>query len=167
MTASPRTGRRWIWFFSILLILTAGGITAEVWFNLHQQLKPEQLAEARQLWREKGLRDYRLNYTIKPEYIPDPAGAVALRYTVEVRDGKAVSVTLPNGQRINPDEYEFDTMDSLFGHIEKQMRADAEPGKPQAFVKATFDDNDGHVTHYVRSVMQTRERLEVSVELLR
>jgi hypothetical protein len=168
MTASPRTSRSWIWFFAILIILTVGGITWEVWYNLHQQLKPEQFSEARELWRERGPRDYTLNYKIKLGYNPDPTGALEVEYTVEVRNSKAATVVgLPYSQRLNRGEYEFDTMDSLFDHIEKQMRADAEPGKPQPFVQATFDDDDGHVIHYVHSVMRTRERLEVSVKLKR
>src|SRR5262249_1098653 len=87
-TASPRPNRRWIWFFAILLLLTVGGITWEVWYKLRQQLTPEQLTAARQLWNEQGPRDYILKYEIKLEYNPDPAGVAPLKYKVKVRDGK-------------------------------------------------------------------------------
>lgn len=162
-----RPNRGWIWFFAVLLLLTTAGITAEVWFNLHQQLTPEKLAQARRVWNENGPRDYHLEYIIKLEYNPDPAGTAALKYEVRVRDRKAIAVTTPEGQPLRPDEYEFDSMDSFFDYIDKRLREGAEPDKPRAFVKATFDEKDGHVVHYVHSVMRTRERLEIRTELTR
>jgi hypothetical protein len=62
---------------------------------------------------------------------------------------------------------EFDSMDSLFAGIDRQLRIDGDPSRPQAFVKAEFDGGDGHVTYYLHSVMRTRERLEVRVQLKR
>ena len=58
-------------------------------------------------------------------------------------------------------------MDSLFDFIRDRLRADASPDRPRAFVKASFDEKDGHVSNYVHSVMSTRERLEVTVKLVR
>jgi hypothetical protein len=68
---------------------------------------------------------------------------------------------------MKPGDHEMDSMDGLFAVIARKLQADSEPGKPRAFVTATFDPTDGHIVHYVRSVMQTRERLEISVELVR
>jgi hypothetical protein len=149
----------------VLGVLTAGGITANVWFNLRQQLTPEQLDAARRLWDENGPHDYRLDYTIKREVNPDLAGTVPQRYSVNVRGKKIVTVADSEGRNLKSGEFEFDSMDSLFTTIGKRLRADADPARPRAFVKATFDSRDGHVTHYVHSVMSTRERLEVTVEL--
>jgi hypothetical protein len=56
-------------------------------------------------------------------------------------------------------------MDAFFDYIDRRLREDAEPGKPRAFVKATIDETDGHVVHFVHSVMRTRERLEIRTEL--
>jgi hypothetical protein len=170
---TERIGKyRWLWYFVVLGLLTAGGIIANTWYNLRQQLTPEQLEAARQLWIKNGPRDYRLYFTIKREINPDPAGVAADRYSVEVHDGKLTAVYGPDDKRIDPcemepDDHNMDTMDDLFTVIALKLQADSEPGKPRAFATATFDAKDGHVIHYVHSVMQTRERLEVTVELVR
>jgi len=152
--STPRS-KRWIWFFIIVTMMGAAGVTAEIWSNLSQQLTPEKLAEARAVWKQKGPRDYDLDYEIKREDNPDPAPRTGEKYTVHVKDGQ--------GPR--PGEHDFGSMDDLFDRIDQRLRADRESGGPQPFVKATFDPYDGHVIHYVRSVMKTRERLEVTVTL--
>ena len=48
---------------------------------------------------------------------------------------------------------------------ERRLRADRESGGSRPFVKATFDHQDGHIVHYVHSVMKTHERLEITVTL--
>jgi hypothetical protein len=160
-----RKSRSSIWFFIILTVLAISGISYEIWFNLKQQLKPEHVAAARHLWEEMGPRDYTMHIAVNWEDNPDPATSAADPYTVVVRGGKVQSVTPAEGQKLPPREYVFGTMDGLFDLIEKQLADDAEPGSSRAFVKATFDPDDGHVVHYVHSVMRRRERLEISVRL--
>ncbi|HKI35811.1 MAG TPA: hypothetical protein VKA46_28405 [Gemmataceae bacterium] len=150
-----QNSKRWIWFFLFLAVVPAALISVEVWSNLNQQLTLEKLAAARARWREIGPRDYDLDYEIKREDNPDPAPRTGEKYTVHVKDGQ--------GPR--PGEHDFGSMDDLFDRIDQRLRADRESGGPQPFVKATFDPYDGHVIHYVRSVMKTRERLEVTVTL--
>jgi hypothetical protein len=139
----------------VLGTLAVVGVVIEVWSNRQQQLTPEKLALARALWAEKGPRDYELDYEIKRDETPDPSPSVGQKYTVRVRDGKVE--TPPAG--------EFGAMDDLFDWIDARLRADREADGPRPFVKATFDPHDGHVLHYVRSVMRTRERIEISVTL--
>jgi hypothetical protein len=91
---------------------------------------------------------------------------VPQNYTAHV-NGEKVSVTTPEGKVLRPGDYDFDNMESLFDAIDRQLRRDSDPDRPRAFVKAEFDGNDGHVTHYVHSVMRTRERLEVTVKMTR
>jgi hypothetical protein len=148
--------RKWVWFFLLLGTLAVAGVGIEVWSNLQQQLTPEKLAVARALWAEKGPRDYELDYEVKRGDTPDPSPRVGEKYTVRVKDGKADSPPRPG---------EFGSMDDLFDWIDARQRADQQPGSPRAFVKPTFDPADGHVEHYVRSVMATRERIEISVTL--
>jgi hypothetical protein len=167
MSVQRRSRYGWVWFFVILGVLTAGGIGANVWFNLQQQLTPEQLEAARRVWAEHGPADYRLDFTIKREVNPDLAGTVPKNYSVQVRGKKPKAVTDPDGRPLKPGEAEFDSMDALFAAIDMQLRADSDPNRPRAFVKATFDGSDGHVKHFVHSVMRTRERLEVTVQLTR
>ncbi|HZT79089.1 MAG TPA: DUF6174 domain-containing protein [Gemmataceae bacterium] len=160
-----KRNRRWIWFFVVLFGLAAAGITWEVVYNLRQQLTPEQVAAARERWRANGPRDYTLEYSVKRDTGPDLAGTVPERYTVEVRGGKVQSVTWPNGRPLRREDYDFDSMDSLLDYVARRVQEDREPGRPRVFAVAQFDAEDGHVLHYVRSVMKTRERLEVETVL--
>lgn len=165
--AGPRgkKSRAWLWFFAILGGLCTVGITAEVWFNLNQQLSPERLEAARQTWREKGPWDYVLEYAVKREYNPDPAGRTPEKYTVEVRDGRVVSIAGADGRPAPPGEFEYGGMDDLFDAVGRKLQEDRAAGGPRPFVKATFQKATGAIVHYVRSVMRTRERLEVSVQV--
>jgi hypothetical protein len=162
VSPSPRQpvtrSRRWVWFFLFLAVVPAALIGVEIWFNLNQQLTPEKLAAARARWDENGPRDYVLDYEVKHEYNPEPASRNPDRYTVRVKDRKAARPS-------NPGAFEFGSMDDLFDYIERQLRADREAGGSRPFVTATFARQDGHIAHYVHSVMATRERLEVTVTL--
>jgi hypothetical protein len=53
-------------------------------------------------------------------------------------------------------------MSALFDFIEEFLRLDTQPNSPRAFNRATFDANDGHVVHFVRSVMGTGQRVEIT-----
>jgi hypothetical protein len=162
-TVPSKKSRNWVWFFAILAVLAISGVSYEVWYNLHQQLKPAELNTARRLWEANGPFDYRLEY--KVDTSPEPATSTPDQYTVVVRGGKVVSVKSVEDRRLPAKELVFGTMAELFDFIMKQQADDAEPGRPRPFVKATFDPDDGHVVHYVRSVMRTGERLEISVRL--
>jgi hypothetical protein len=147
--------KQWLWFFLLIGTLAVAAVAAEIWSNERQQLTPEKLAAARARWREKGLRDYALDYEVKREDHPDPAPRTGERHTVLVKDGRAE----------RPGAFEFGSVDDLFDRIAERLEADRQSGGPRPFVKATFDPDDGHVVHYVRSVMKTRERLEIGVTL--
>jgi hypothetical protein len=154
----PLTRRRgWAWYFVALALLTLTAVGVQVWYNVRQQLTPEQLAAAEARWRDRGPRDYDFEYsTHKVESIET--------FRVEVRDGKAVAVVMNNDQRLEPWQYRYHTMEALFGFIEDFLKKDAEPGSPRTFATAVFDPEDGHLIHYVRSVMSRRERQEIRVQ---
>jgi hypothetical protein len=156
------TNRKWVWFFVLVGTLTVLGAGWAVWSNLNQQLTPEKLAAVRARWEAQGPRDYDLDYEIKREANPDPAPRAGDRYTVRVRDGKVESVLTADGKPPRPGEFEFGGMDDLFDRIEQRLRADRQPGAPRAFFVVTLRDDR---LHYVRSVMTTRERLELNVTL--
>jgi hypothetical protein len=159
VTPSPRRpvtpSRNWVWFFLFLAVVPATLIGIEIWFNIHQQLTPEKLAEARSRWEQNRPRDYVLDYEIKHEYNPEPGTRAPDKYTVRVKDGK---VEQSSGGEIG-------TMDDLFDRIGRQLQADKESGGKRPFVTATFDRRDGHIAHYVHSDSITRERLEVTANL--
>jgi hypothetical protein len=161
----PQRNYGWIWYFAILAILTVTAISILIWFNLKQQLKPEQLAEAKALWKKHRPSNYDLTYTKK--------GSATGTFAIEVRDGKVVSVTL-DGLEITRDDRPLDPslyprydMSGLLDDLDQFLRLDAEPGRPRTFTVATFDPEDGHLIHYIRRVMGTSERIEITAQLKR
>jgi hypothetical protein len=163
-----RSNYLWLWFFLIVGVLAAGAIAFLWWYNLSLQLKPEQLDAAWQLWKKRGPADYDLSYT--------KTGSVEDQISVRVRGGKVQDIRV-RGQpleEINKDEikkgrpleelYEFYGMDALFRDVERFLKIDSEPGKPRTYTRASFDADDGHLVHYVRRVMGTQERLEITVD---
>lgn len=151
--ASPN--RNWIWYFVILVVLTTASITTLIVFNLGQQLKPAQLAAAADLWKQRGPRDYDMAYTKKVGEIET--------YVVEVRKGIVVSAER-NGKPVEERQLRYHSMNALFSDIERFQELDAEPGRPKTFTIATFDADDGHIKHYIRRVMGSTERQEITVE---
>jgi hypothetical protein len=95
MTA-PRRSRGWIWFFVALVGLATVWVSIEIWYNLAQQLKPEQVAEARQRWAEKAPADFDLKYTL------ERASRAGERYRLERGDPFVLRV---DGQDVEPALY--------------------------------------------------------------
>jgi hypothetical protein len=157
LPAPTRKRRRgWVWFFAILAVLVVAANVILWKYNSGRQLKPEQLAAAKQLWKEKGPRSYDLEYTLK--------GSVQGTYQVRVRKGEVVYAE-PDPRPLEEKEYYYG-MPALFRYIETFMKQDAQSDK-RVYVHADFDPEDGHLLHYVRRVMGTPERLEITVQLRR
>lgn len=92
----------WLWYFLPLLGLAAAGLVIPIAYNLGLQLTPEQLAGARERWRQHGTQDYDLAYLAK--YDTEPEGD---EVRVRVRGGKVVRV-IKNGEVLR-----FDNVDGL------------------------------------------------------
>jgi hypothetical protein len=161
---APRS-RRWLWFFialasvaAILLIWLALYIRNEL--DPARQLNLDQLRAARNLWKEKGPKDYEMVYEVRRggESKPDT-------YFVKVRAGVAVTVTL-NGQTLNPQQYDR-TMVGLFNDIELFLKMDQQPNSPFTFCRGYFDTDDGHLLLFVRRVGEPKESVEIRVEEFR
>jgi hypothetical protein len=146
----------WIWFFVILLALAALSVTILIVYSRGQQLKPEQLQQARDLWQQKGPRAYDMDYTTKTL-----TGSNS--YQVKVRHGRVQSV-LCNGEPQPPEKFIYHDMNALFHQIERFLTLAREPGSPRTFITARFDATDGHLTHCVRA-LGSKERVEISVTL--
>jgi hypothetical protein len=158
-TVPPKKNRRWIWFFVVVFLLALLATVALVVFNLRQQLRPEQLAAARKMWAERGPRDYTMAYTTRVNEEAEPA-----HYWVEVRQGRVV-LSKYNGQPEPPERYAYRSMDGLFDFIEKFMQMDSEPGALKTYVRGIFDDQKtGGLRWYVRRVMGSRQRVEITVD---
>ena len=155
---SEKPNRRWIWFFAVLTGLTVAAIATLIIYNTRQQLRPPDLEAARQRWQAQGPADYNLEYSVAKQ------SSERELFTVRVRQGHVEAVAL-NGRPLEPAQYHYYGIPALFDFIEEFLDQDAQPGKPRTFTKALFDDNDGHVTHYVRRVMGSRERVEINLRL--
>lgn len=153
--SSPRR-RGWIWFFVLLGILTIVAVSVQVWYNSRQLLTQAKLGEAMARWQEHGPGDYDMDYTVKRTSEPDDV------YAIHVRNGK-VTEAARNGAPLPERLYRYQTMPALFAFIEEFLDRDSQPGNSRVYAVATFDPQDGHLVHYVRSVMSTRERQEITI----
>lgn len=154
---SPPNDRRWIWFFAVVVVLAIAGITIPIVFNLRQQLKREDLEAAMNLWAENGPTSYNLRYVVKkPNQEPE-------EYHAEVRNGKVQAAYL-NGRPLSPKVWAEHDMPARFRDIKGFLDEDSQPGKSRVFVRAQFDPTNGRLRHYIRSVMGTRQRVEIEVK---
>jgi hypothetical protein len=156
-TTVPPRNRGWIWYFVALAVLALGAAITLVTYNLRQQLTLQQLAAAEQKWQRNGPRDYDMEYTKQ--------GSAAGTYQVKVRDG-VVTYAEPD-ERPLAQKRPYYSMEALFSYVEDFLKEDSRPGAPRTYAVASFDPEDGHLVHYVRRVMGTNQRLELTVQLTR
>jgi hypothetical protein len=153
--------RRWVWFFLVLAVMSATAIILPIIYNLSLQLRPGELAAARQRWKANGPRDYDLQFQ---EKITEHGESSASEWYVKVRDGKVTAVTC-DGETLPAAEYPDLTVDGQFAVIEKSLQLDLAEGARRNYATAAFDLHDGHPTHYVRRVRGSGDRLEWNVNL--
>lgn len=158
---APKKSRSWLWYFAFLVAATMAATTTMIVYNLRQQLTPQQLQEAIGRWQKNKPADYDMEYSKQ-------SGSTVETYYVQVRGGKVTRVDMRTGQAkdVEPLEerlYPYHSVDALFGFMNDFLAQDARPGRPKAFVRAVFADEDGHPMRYVRSVSATRERVEIIV----
>lgn len=154
-TAAPQKNRLWIWYFFILGVLTTAFLTILISFNLRQQLRPEQLRAAQDLWRGKGPRDYDFKYK--------QVATETESFEVRVRKGQATAV-VRNGEPLEERLRRYHSMPALFAIMEANLERDQKPGSPRTYCIASFDAADGHLEHYIRSVMGSHERVEITIQ---
>jgi hypothetical protein len=166
-----RKSRAWVGYLALLVLLSAVAAAVPIVYNLRQQLRPEQLQEARQRWREHGPDDYDLTFAIRfdRERLPE-------RHFVIVRGGKVVLascegeiVTLSPALRAAAGlpagglgKEKGQAVPAIFDHIEDLLR---EPGAEHNFLVATFDAKDGHPRRIVRRVHRSSTREEWNLRL--
>jgi hypothetical protein len=166
MTISRKKNRLWVWYFVFIVIASASLAGFMIAFNLHLQLKPEQLAAAQQQWREQGPADYMMTYTKKLG-----AGDHVDAFVVKVRARKVVDVRM-NGEPLRDSEgvpivderLQYHSMDRLLRDIERFLELDAKAGK-KYYNMAIFDEQSGALKRYVRSVRETGEHVEEDVRV--
>lgn len=153
---APVRSRQWIWFFVVLGLFGLAAMVIPVIVNLQRQLKPEELAENRRLWQERGPQDYDLDYSITTPNSRDT-------YRVQVRRGRVIFAEPDNRPLAIKQSYYG--MPALFDYLEEFLEQDRQPGRPRSYNRADFDPEDGHLLRYVRRVMGTRDQLEINVKL--
>ena len=152
--------RNWLWYFLTLAFLTLLATTILIVYNLSQQLKPEQLQAARRQWQEKGLPSYHLVYSIK---IHEESRSDL--YDITVKDHH-VTQALVNGLSQTADKFHWYGMEKLFSYIATDLERDQKKGQPRAYTRALFDPQNGALRWYVRRVMGTQHRVEITIEKL-
>jgi len=141
--------------------MSAAAITLPIIYNISLQLRPEELASARQRWKANGPRDYDLQFQ---EKITEHGESSDSEWVVKVRDGKVTVVTC-DSETLPAADYPDLTVDGQFAVIEKGLQLDLATGVRRNYATAAFDLGDGHPTHYVRRVRGSGDRLEWNVNL--
>jgi hypothetical protein len=93
------------------------------------------------------------------DYLSPPSSSATCR--VRAREGRVVSVTW-NGQRLSPRLDRYFDQPSLDAALQRRLELDTGAGA-RVFQVAFFDRQDGHLVRYVRSIMRTRERLQINL----
>src|SRR5262249_11754438 len=93
--------------------------TIELWYNLRQQLRPAQIAEARELWTAKAPADFDFEYTFTRQ------SRQGQRYHASVRDGVVVSVTC-DAQPLEPVLFPLYDIPGLFAEVEQALAVNPE-----------------------------------------
>lgn len=179
MPSSPHShrSRHWVGFFVVLAGLALTAIILPLVFNLSIQLRPEQLVEAKQRWKERALLNYDLEYLIKTTQrdLEDED-----RYLVQVRNGRVVLVICNSEVRYldpslaavaglgptalsseNPSQF---GVPALFDEIEATLQQDESSGR-RDFATAQFDPKHGHPFHYVHRIRGTKDRVEWNIKM--
>jgi len=149
----------WAIYFGIVFLLAIAATGTLIAFNLRLQLTPEQFEIAKKTWQEKGPANYVMVYKTSKnnEETTD-------HYVVKVRNRKTIEV-LANGLPLPEERFSYYGMDRLYDDIERFVDQDAEKGRPKVFTRGFFD-TQGAIRWYVRRVMGTKERIEITVEPL-
>jgi hypothetical protein len=147
----------WVWIFLALLAISVGVAVFMIRYNLGLQLKREQLVAAREMWQEKGPRDYRMIYTTQRGDDPNKD-----RFVVDVRAGRVQSVIMNQTIFLEPSSLPYHSMDRLFSDIARFMDEDERAGN-KVYLRATFDARTGALKEYVRRIMGGRQRVQIEV----
>ena len=153
----------WKWFFAIVIALALFSAIFMIWWSWRLQLKPEQLEAMHQLWDDAGPKSYSLIYTETFTGRTD-SETRSNRYVVKVKDRTVTEVTvngIPKAARLD-----YHSMDGLFKEMEDFQDKD-EKEQRKVYRVASFDPHIGALRSYIRRVMGTRERQEITVESLK
>jgi hypothetical protein len=165
---APGGNLRWAGFFVLLALLAAVAVAVPLVVNLRQQLRPEQLAQARARWREHGPRSYDLEYTVAHNRDPQPERFLVLvrhgRIVLAAADGEVVRLAPAVGLAAGLPAAAFASdagrdVEAVFAHIEEVLNAEIATGR-RNYVTALFDARDGYPRRFVHRVRGGSQREE-------
>lgn len=154
----------WRWYFLTLSVLGLAALIIPIVYNLNLQLKPEELAQARERWRQHGPADYDLEYGVRIDGVKEPTV-----YRVEVREGKVVSATA-DWHPCQPGDPMVLSVDGMFERIEQSLQEDqkAEANSTSwrrgVYATAYFDASLGYPVRYIRRVTRSQQRPKPRLE---
>lgn len=165
--------RQWLVFFVVLAALSAVGVTLPIVYNLGQQLKPEQLAEAKARWRSAGPDDYDMTYAITYD-----RERLAERHVVLVRDGAIVFAScegevlrmapamaaVVGGPLAGPADGPERDVPAILAHVEAMLALERDAPR-RNFLVAVFDPKQGYPRRFIRRVRGTKSREEWDVRV--
>jgi hypothetical protein len=169
--------RRWLAIFLILGALGLAAMAIPIIYNLSIQLRPEELAAARERWHREAPKDYDLSLLVKtttPEAEREDA------YRLQVRGGRPVSLG-QNGSLLYIDpqlavilgpevlslpsiDLRGYSIDALFAQMEKDLEDNVAAGGKN-YTRAVFNPQDGHPSRYIHRVGRTRNQVDWFIRL--
>lgn len=152
----PRASSRWLWCLAGLSGLFLAAFVGLVIFNSQKRLTQDKLDLAKARWTAANIRDYDAEITV--------SGTTSATCHVEVRNN-SVFWALHNEQPLEMEQASYWTVPGLFDVLNRDLKNDAEPGSPRALTRVTFDPNDGHLVHYLRS--RDRQNIVIDFKLHR
>ncbi|MEY4395102.1 MAG: hypothetical protein RL595_2351 [Planctomycetota bacterium] len=142
-------------FFFTLMIAGACAVTIPWIYNSSILLKPQQIREASEKWKQQGPASYKLEFletSQQPDYRKD--------MVVHVVMGK-VETVLENARFTEPNQ-SF-TVDSILSRMQQMIEKETQQGG-SFFATASFSGKDGHPTRFV--LRRGRKRFELVIKLL-
>jgi len=153
LPASRKRNLGWLVYFAFLVLASVGVTVGMIAFNLSIQLTPEQVSEAKALWKEKGPANYKLIYTRRINNDPK-----SITFAVTVK-GRKVTHARKDGTAIDTDN--DPSMDGLFAEVEQILQNDQKPGAKKVYTIGRFDGKTGALLHFVHN---GPERIQIDVK---
>ncbi len=157
-----KSSQGWRWLQRVTMLAIAGAVLG---CSRGQEVTPEALAEAKQVWKNAGINDYELEWTA--------TGQNNVHYNVTVQGGevrKVVSVQADGSQlERHPPDTRFYSMDGLILTVADelaQLKMDRPFNQPKG-VKVVMrfepDRKLGYPHWYRRDVLGTSQSLRIDV----